>query len=187
MRPALRPFCFNAANSILPRIIRSIRLTNRSYVHVLWIAYAIYKTWLWATAGPWSTVADQRGVQVDPIRSVSRIRSESHDTPRQICPSPGLEYYNTGNVVLNTWLLSCIQRQQSRPPPPPPIPRGLRKSLSFLTIGLFASLFVSLWHCDSDSWFKDHPLGHWRQLFLGSRFWLSEVITRQNVVVPLGH
>ena len=59
-------FCFNAAKSILPRIIRSIRLTNRSYVHVLWIAYAIHKTWLWATASPRSTsVADQRGVQVD--------------------------------------------------------------------------------------------------------------------------
>ena len=65
VRPILRPFCFNSAKSILPRIIRSIRLTNRSYVHVLWIAYAIHKTWLWATAGPRSTVADQRGVQVD--------------------------------------------------------------------------------------------------------------------------
>ena len=62
-------------------------ITVVPFITVSWIAYyAIHKTWLWATAGLRSTsVADQRGVQVDPIRSASRIRSESRDTPRRIC------------------------------------------------------------------------------------------------------
>ena len=57
-------------------------ITVVPFTTVLWIAYyAIHKTWLWATAGLRSTsLADQRGVQLDPIRSASRIRSESRDT-----------------------------------------------------------------------------------------------------------